>query len=99
MSHRDGGFDRPVRRVVVNREILNPVVEDSRWTSHDFKPWQALRFPRQLLLHQMFVVEIEVRIAPHPDELAGLHTRLLRQYALEQRSRPQIERQAKSQLR
>ena len=59
-------------------EVIDPIVKDAVRLPYDLKYRYAIRFPGQLFVNQPAVVEIEMRIAAHPDELTGQQIGLLR---------------------
>ncbi len=93
-SHRNRGADRGQRRVIMHREILDPVIEYCFGPPRDLQPGDALRASGELFLDQVSVIEIEVHVPAHPHQFSGKHIDLLRDHPRQQRGRPQVERQA-----
>ena len=78
-------FDRRVRIIIEDLKILELVISDRCWLALNYEFGQRPRFSLELLLHTLDLVQVNVTIAPSPDEVPGLQVALLRNHAGEQR--------------
>lgn len=76
-SDRDRSLDARVVLIALQFEVLEGVVEDALRLTHDLQCRHIVRLTRQLLLHLLEVVHVDVRVTTRPDELAGLQTALM----------------------
>ena len=76
--HRDLALDGRVWVVASELEILEGVVEDALRPPFECEPWERSYIARELLLHLRQVIQVNVRIAAIPDEVAHLQVALLR---------------------
>src|SRR3546814_16504878 len=64
--HRRGNMR--LRRVILDREILEPVIEYARRPAKDAQFRRAFGHAPQLLFDQLGVIEIEMHVAAGPDD-------------------------------
>jgi hypothetical protein len=77
--------------VLQHLEVLVGVVEDRRRPPPDVQHRVGVGRARELRLHLLGVVAVDVAVATRPDELAGLQVALLRQHVREQRVAGDVE--------
>src|SRR5689334_14032735 len=65
-------LDRRMMLVVHDLEVFEGVVKDAGRAAQKIQLRQCQRHARELLVHLLEVIRIQVAIAPGPDEFAGL---------------------------
>ena len=93
--NRDLALDGRVWVVASELEIFEGVVEDALRPPFEREPWERSCIARELLLHLRQVIQVNVRIAAIPDEVAHLQVALLRHHVSEQRVAGDVERNTK----
>ena len=87
-------FDRRVRIIACDDEIVELVIEQTLRTTLEVKLRQRLRIALQQLLNLLKVVGVDVDVTACPNELADLQVTLLRQHVYQQSIAGDVERQA-----
>ena len=82
----------------MQHEVLIFVRVDRVRPPHDLKARQRPRRPRQLSTRLFQVIEVQVAIAPRPDEVADRKPALLRQDMREERIGGDVERHPEEQV-
>lgn len=91
LLYRDVALDGRVRVVVRDHDVFVCVVEDRIWLTVEADRRQWSHFARQLLVNLLQVVEVDVRVATYPDELADLQVALLCNHVSQQRVASDVE--------
>src|SRR5262245_1392703 len=80
-------------------EVLEGVVEDRRGPTVQRQRRKRERVARELRLHLLAVVVVDVAVAARPDEVADLEVALLREHVREQGVARDVERNAEEDVR
>src|SRR5690606_38503353 len=88
-----------MRLIPPRGEILEPILEYRRRPPPNREPRQPHRLPLKLQIRLLEMIQIQVTIAPGPDELPGLEIALLRHHMGQQAVRRDIERHAEEHVR
>src|SRR6185295_4799206 len=91
-SHRR--LDCRVMLVIHDLKVFEVVVENRRRPAREIQLRQCERHARQLLVHLLQVIHIEMTVATRPDELARFEIALLRHHVREQGVRGDVKRHA-----
>ena len=87
-----------LRCIGVDREILEPVVENARGPAKDAQLGRPLRNVSQLLFDQLGMIEIEMNVAAGPDDLVRGEIALLRDHPRQQRGLEYVEGKSQPQI-
>src|ERR1700674_1011873 len=98
ISYGDGRFDRGVRIVICQREILEAEIVDIFHSGIELHPRERSKIAGELLTRLFEMILVKVQIAESVDELAGAQLADLRDHHREQRIRGDVEGHAEKQI-
>lgn len=90
-SHRDVGLDRVVRRIALDLKILDPVAINISGLAQESHRRERARRARDLFACLIEMVEIQMDVAPHPDQFARAEIGLLSKHELQRGGPREIE--------
>src|SRR5690606_41866820 len=93
-SDRYGRLDMRMMLVVQDLEIFELVIEPRRRATPDVQPGVGVGFARQLQLHLLEMIAIDMAIAAGPDEIADIESALLSDHVSEQCGTGEVDRNA-----
>ena len=82
LSDRNIGLDRGMGIVSVHGEILYSVVIDAEGMPVETHPRERSGLASQLGAHLVEMIDIQMHVSAHPDELSGLEVCLLSEHQL-----------------
>src|SRR5688572_20933482 len=87
-----------MRLIIQDLEVLVPILEERRRAPADQELRGRERRALQLLVGLLEMIQVQVNVAPGPDELPGCKIALLGEHVRQQRVRSDVERYAQKDI-